>query len=172
MTALTVYVRSDKTTEDAATLDILRITAKYVGWHELLSFAYNCVIFKKMPKNLTTLPMQHVQQRCRYCYYILLYYIWYDIILYDIIWYDMIWYDMIWYDIILYYIILYYINQPCTYASLSLVSPIILHRTTGLIFTSLLTLNISPLKLLCCIHDHIINATGSRKISCLPSRSI
>ena len=52
---------------------------------------------------------------------------------------------------------------------LNLVSLITLHLTTWLILTSLLTVNITPLKLLSYtyIHDHLINAIGSRKISCL-----
>ena len=41
-------------------------------------------------------------------------------------------------------------------------------NATSLILTSLPTVNITPLKLLCYyIHDHLINAIGSRQISCL-----
>ena len=49
--------------------------------------------------------------------------------------------------------------------NLVLVSLITLHPTTWLILTSLLTVNITPLKLRS--YDHLINAIGSRKISCL-----
>ena len=42
-----------------------------------------------------------------------------------------------------------------------------LHQTTSYILTSVPTVNITPLKLLCYIHDHLINAIGSRQISCL-----